>query len=374
MAMTARTLRVWAVVHRWTSLICTAFLLMLCVTGLPLVFSHELDTWLGSAIGAPTLQQALPPANLDRVLAPALVAHPGDVPQYLIWEDDEPALATIVTAPRADTPPDDTHSSVVDTRTATLLGVPQAKGTLMFVLRKLHVDMFAGLPGELLLGGMGVIFVLAVISGVVVYAPFLKKPGPGRVRMRKARRIAWLDSHNLLGVVTLLWAVLVGATGSINTLADLILDARRNDQLAQLIAPYQGNLPAAPGVKLAPVDAAVRIARGAAADMTPSFVALPGTRFSSAHHYTVFMRGDGVLTRRIVKPVLIDAETGALTDTRELPWYLKALLGSQPLHFGDFGGMPLKIFWAALDALTIVVLGSGLYLWLTRGSQGNRAG
>jgi uncharacterized iron-regulated membrane protein len=28
--------------------------------------------------------------------------------------------------------------------------------------------------------------------------------------------------------------------------------------------------------------------------------------------------------------------------------------------------MPLKIFWAAFDLLTIVVLGSGLYLWLTR--------
>jgi len=42
------------------------------------------------------------------------------------------------------------------------------------------------------------------------------------------------------------------------------------------------------------------------------------------------------------------------------------LLGSQPLDFGDFGGMPVRIFWAALDVLTVVVLGSGLYLWLTR--------
>lgn len=39
---------------------------------------------------------------------------------------------------------------------------------------------------------------------------------------------------------------------------------------------------------------------------------------------------------------------------------------SQPLHFGDYGGMPLKIVWALLDAITIVVLGSGLYLWLVK--------
>jgi uncharacterized iron-regulated membrane protein len=28
--------------------------------------------------------------------------------------------------------------------------------------------------------------------------------------------------------------------------------------------------------------------------------------------------------------------------------------------------MPLKVIWAALDMLTIVVLGSGLYLWWVR--------
>ena len=46
-----------------------------------------------------------------------------------------------------------------------------------------------------------------------------------------------------------------------------------------------------------------------------------------------------------------------------MPWYAKILLLSQPLHFGDYGGLPLKIIWAILDLMTIVVLGSGLYLW-----------
>jgi len=36
------------------------------------------------------------------------------------------------------------------------------------------------------------------------------------------------------------------------------------------------------------------------------------------------------------------------------------------LHFGDYGGLPLKIIWALLDLVTITVLGSGLYLWLRR--------
>ena len=53
-----------------------------------------------------------------------------------------------------------------------------------------------------------------------------------------------------------------------------------------------------------------------------------------------------------------------------MPWYVTALLISQPLHFGDYGGMPMKIIWAVLDILTIIVLGSGLYLWVVRRKGG----
>lgn len=60
----------------------------------------------------------------------------------------------------------------------------------------------------------------------------------------------------------------------------------------------------------------------------------------------------------------MDAQTGELTDMREIPLYVKTLLVSQPLHFGDYGGLPLKFIWALLDMISIVVL--GLCLWLSR--------
>jgi uncharacterized iron-regulated membrane protein len=85
------------------------------------------------------------------------------------------------------------------------------------------------------------------------------------------------------------------------------------------------------------------------------------------------MHGDQALTARLYKPVLVDAQTAAITDRRKLPWYLTALLVSQPLHFGDYGGAGLKLLWALLDLATIVVLGSGLYLWLKRGRAAKAA-
>jgi len=50
----------------------------------------------------------------------------------------------------------------------------------------------------------------------------------------------------------------------------------------------------------------------------------------------------------------------------KMPWYLRALEIARPLHFGDYGGLPLQIIWALLDLLTLVILGSGVYLWIAR--------
>jgi uncharacterized iron-regulated membrane protein len=135
-------------------------------------------------------------------------------------------------------------------------------------------------------------------------------------------------------------------------------------ELTDMVGPYKSK----PLVtKTVPLDDVVATARATLPAMTPYFIAMPGSLLTSTSHFAVFMRGETPLTARLLKPVLIDAETGKLTDTRELPWYIWGLQMSQPLHFGDYGGMPLKLLWAVLDVLTIAVLGSGLYLWLSRG-------
>jgi uncharacterized iron-regulated membrane protein len=41
-----KSIKRWFWWHRWTSLIRTLFLLLLCLTGLPLIFSEEIDGWL----------------------------------------------------------------------------------------------------------------------------------------------------------------------------------------------------------------------------------------------------------------------------------------------------------------------------------------
>ena len=52
-------------VHKWSSLLCTAFLLLMCVTGLPLIFRNEIEAWLrAQPLAAEAGYDGLPPVNL----------------------------------------------------------------------------------------------------------------------------------------------------------------------------------------------------------------------------------------------------------------------------------------------------------------------
>jgi uncharacterized iron-regulated membrane protein len=80
--MTRGTIKTWYLVHKWTSLICTAFLLMLCVTGLPLIFEEEIDGWFNPPAAMATLPADTPSLSLDAILDRAAKAAPGEVPLY----------------------------------------------------------------------------------------------------------------------------------------------------------------------------------------------------------------------------------------------------------------------------------------------------
>ena len=118
--------------------------------------------------------------------------------------------------------------------------------------------MFAGLPGKLFLGFMGILFVVAIISGLVLYPPWMRKLDFGTVRGANVSA-PWLDLHNLVGVVTIVWALVVGFTGVINTWADLVIKIWQFGQLAEMTAAYK-DAPTLPD-KLGSIQAAVDRAR-----------------------------------------------------------------------------------------------------------------
>ncbi len=364
------SIRSWAFVHRWTSLICPLFLFVICLTGLPLLFSDEISDWMTPHRYA-TVPPGTPAANLDRLVASGQKMYPDQVVTSLFIDDDEPQVYLWM-APSWEalqSQPQTRHFIRFDARTGQMLErsppSSERRWEFMSVMLRLHEDLFAGLAGELFLGLMGSLFVAAIVSGGVLYGPFMKHLKFGTVRSDRSLRIRWLDLHNLLGIATCAWALVVGATGVMNELSTPLFAIWQRTDVKSMLSQYR-DAPPPRQEELASIQGAFEAAKRAVPDMTITGVTFPTRVNGSPWHYLLWAKGSTTLTSRLFSPILVDARTGALTEVLHMPWYLRALEVSRPLHFGDYGGLPLKILWALLDALTLVVLGSGLYLWFAR--------
>jgi uncharacterized iron-regulated membrane protein len=361
MAMSQNAIRRWYAAHKWTSLICTAFLLLLCVTGLPLIFKAEI---MGALYAPPTetVSHGAAPARLDAIVAEARAVRPGEDVQLVLFDQEHP-LVSVATAATEKTPFEQAHIQPFDLRTGRAIAPPPTDSGFLYWMAEAHIRLFMGLPGTLFLGAMGLLFLAALVSGVVIYAPFMRKLPFGTVRKSLSHQVKWLDLHNLLGIVTAAWLFVVGATGVLNTLDTPIAGFWQATELVEMTTAYKGQPKPA---RLDSLDQAVATAERASPGMRPYSIAYPGNAFSSPHHYAIFMAGSTDVTKYLLRPTLVDAQSGQLTAVRDMPRLVQALFVSRPLHFGDYGGLPLKLIWAALDIVAILVLGSGLYLWLGR--------
>jgi len=373
------TLRAWQRVHTWTSLACTAFLLMLCVTGLPLVFEDEIGQWLdepppAAPQDAAATQGHAPWLSLDRLVEAARARAPRDRIRF-IGPDWERGAVYIGLGPTPEPGPGG-YALKFDARNARLLEDsrdPPPAGALrhagqdaMALLRDLHAELLLDDAGEWILCAMGVLFLAALVSGAVLYAPYMRKLPFGALRRNRAPRLYWLDLHNLAGMAVLAWALAVGATGAFNTLSGQLFGHWQAHTVQALTAGYRGQGDAPVVTGLFSIQAAVDLAHRTRPDMRVGTIVYPNRDWVSPHHYLLFAWGDTPLTSQLRVAFLIDARTGALTAAEPLPWYLQGIELSRPLHFGDYGGLPLKALWAALDLVLIAVLASGLYLYAAR--------
>lgn len=361
MALSRKAMKYWHGIHKWTSLVCTAFLLMLCITGLPLIFHHEIDQLTRETQLA---EVAMPKsrASLTGIVDKAKAEKPDWTLMFIMFDEEKPIVSTVLGS-SMQAQEGDVLITAFDSRTGERLTTPPPNEGVMYFILDLHASMLMGLPGTLFLGFMGFVFLLSVISGVVVYAPFMRKLSFATVRKTRNEQVKRLDTHNMVGIITLAWVFVVGLTGFILTMNTPLSAIWQQDQLANFAAPYKGTAPlqeyVSPDVVLASVLEQVP-------DADINFISWPGSPFATPHHYTVALRGNTSLTERLLSIAMVDAQTGQVTNVENTPWYMSAMFLSVPLHFGDYGGLPLKIIWALFDIAAIILLWTGLMLWLKR--------
>ncbi len=353
--MKTATLRRWIAWHRWSSLVCTISLLLLSVTGLVLIFHDEIDSLMGVGGRIETKGPALPMAQL---IDEAVRTQPGQRAMFAYFDEKDPRRFFVGMGAANETDSAKAVPVSLNAATGEVLARIEPNSTLTEIAYTLHRDLFAGLAGELFVGAMGLAVLIAVVTGIVVYVPFMRKLQFATLRPAKPAR--WLDWHNLAGAVTLGWVTVVALTGVLLSLGSLVLQYYQQNELATMTAPYRGQ--PAPA-RIVPLDDAVRAAGEGWPGHDMSFAVFPGVDIAGQHHYAFFMkRGDG-FDGRVFKLAMVNAETGQLDVATEAPWYIKTILIAEPLHFGDYAGGPLRIIWTAMTLLTIWICITGLYLW-----------
>lgn len=363
--------RRWYAIHKWTSLVSTIFMLIACVTGLPLIFSEEIDR-VGRAIavtghetGATSSATVL---SIDALAERARALRPDAHLQLLYRDPADPGVVGFAMGETLEGPIAHAEFLRIDEASGTYLGAFRTGDGVMGFLFILHSELFAGVGGTLFLGVMAMVLTASIVSGIVLYAPFMRDRAFAVVRVDKNIRTRWFDLHNALGIVLTAWLLVVSITGVINTWASPITQYWLLNDMKRVVDADKTPRPVRAGQR-ASIDGAIAAADEAVARGDMLFVALPGSELTSDRHYLVVFTGDTPVTSRLYYGAVVNAHTGALIAAPELPLYLAAALLSQPLHFGDYGGLALKVVWAVLGTGTVVLLWSGLVLWWRKRRQ-----
>src|SRR5262249_20268721 len=153
---------------------------------------------LGDEVSPTDVAPGTPAASLDAIIADSLNRYPGQFVQFVVWPRDEPNVVSLNVARSPDADPSTNKGLRYDRHTGGFLDAPDYQSRLTNYVLRIHSDLFAGLPGRLFLGCMGLLFIAAVVSGVVLYGPWMRKLDFGMVRWDRRRLARWLDLHNLL--------------------------------------------------------------------------------------------------------------------------------------------------------------------------------
>lgn len=343
--------------HAAMGLLAGALLYIVCLTGSLLVFYEEWQRIEQPAV--PELAQLDPDAAQRAV--EAILATEAGKPQthhlYLHMPEQGLPRATAMT---------DTQAFHVDARGA--LVTPEEIEWSDFLYGLHYTLELPSIVGITIVGALGVMILALSISGVLAHPRIFRDAF--RLRARDgASGIALADWHNRLGVWTLPFAVAIALTGAVIGLATLTaygMAARYyGGDIEAAYAPIFGE-EGTPDETPAPapdIASALRYMKEHYPEVEVTYVTIHDPLTAGQHVQLV-----GEHHRRLIfgEYYVFDSEgrfqrTGGLADG-ELGQ--QAAASTYNLHFGNFGGLPVKIAYALLGLALTAICATGAYIWL----------
>ena len=358
MKVASHLLKTHLPLHTWCGVVSALFLIVCFLAGALTLFLDDLNRW--AAPPPPSVMPA-PDARQQAQLLDYMAAHPeitttftlhlrttADAPAPLSWErDGEQFWAT----------------RDANGQWRRFSAPLPALGE---VLDDLHRT--AGIPGAVggyTMGVVAVLYALALISGTVLLLPRLKRQ-LFALRPEGGRRRAWLDLHNLLGLTALPFHLVIAITTAVFVFYAPLEQAMRalspaaDTDVAE--AAGQGEL-LPPATLLARAQAFVpalqaeRMVFDALDDRAEALVVvLGGTATGGRRLYVALNPYGGALRYRNSGGSFYHAASDAFAA----------------LHFGNYGGYPLRWLYFVLALAGAVLFYTGNLLWLGKRARGER--
>lgn len=362
-------------VHSWVGIIAGLALFIAFYAGAITMFEDPLNRWASAPTSmAPAPSLARTPELVDKVLR----AHPEARSAYTVNFDVGPEMPARVSWTKGNrrVPGPTWLASLASD--GSLQVVQQKASPVANFIDVLHEQIGLPFPHNVSMPIMGVISLLysvAIISGVICLLPSLVKDLFALRFGRNVKRM-WLDLHNVLGLFSLPFHIIMAVTAVIFAFHDEIYTAQGAVQqigAPKLERPARPDRNAPPPAfeavtgTLPPLELQRRIAQQA-----------PGFRLHTlTYEYNVKEGRHGAIAGYDPRygaraPIFglgeIDTRTGAITRADYMPgrqdaWFA-TVTSFFALHFGSFGGAPVRWSYFVLGLAGAFLFYSGNLLWI----------
>lgn len=314
----------------------------------PLLTTEELTPWNGE--------------TLDQILNDAMIRFPGERPLAIFPDESDHRLIQVRLGKENSKKFRGARKLIYSGKTAKPIDAPQADDGIFGALLVLHRELFLGTYGKLYVGFVGLILTFVLLSGFFIYGNFMRGKSFGEIRDPKSTR-AYSDTHRFIGACAFAWLLLVSVTGVLLSFNGPLLKLYQASELKSLTSQHASASQSSALPKLATV---VETAQKLKPESRLTYIAFPDTEFSIPSHFLILMNGTTAFTSKLSELVTVDRETGGSAQARPLPLYLKLALFSEPLHFGNYGGMTLKLIWLAFSLLSLALTASGVAAFILK--------
>lgn len=343
--------------HSWLGIVAALVLLVIGLTGSALVFKHEIDRLAAPELVLPA-DPSLPRLRRDEFLANLAGRLPGH--QIVGWGmAPHPGAADSVYAVPVGS--SEGRMFYVDPATGLPRGSETDGGkTPGDWLLDLHYTLFADHAGELVVGIFGLVFCLLAVTGVIIYRNFWKSLL--RLRWKTSARIFFSDLHKMVGISSTVFNLILGFTGAWWNLSHLIghLFEDAPEPVVKTVARHWSD-----GVS---IDQLVAQAREKLPGYQANWITLPMEPGGDVMMFGA-MENQGILRSPYGSIVVFNGATGELksaTAARDAGLGAQIVDSFRPLHFGNFGGLTVKILWCLGGMAPAILAVSGSILWWKR--------